>query len=284
MRKIGLFVKVDAKAAEKADELEKWLRSKGIEVVRKESVPPSRKFSGKSKSIAPPDLFCVFVLGGDGTFLRAVRWIGDQDIPIFGIKFGEIGFLAEIAEDKIFDAAEFILNNTFTTKPRMRLLARVIREGKELASETVLNEIVINKGAFASLACIKTYIDDRYLTTYRSDGLIVSTPTGSTAYSLSAGGPIIHPEVRGIVITPICPFALTIRPLVVPDSVSMKIRLEEKSSDIILTFDGQAGLEIDANDTIIVQKAPHPVNMIIMPDHNYFDVLKAKLRWSGARM
>ena len=284
MRKIGLFVKVDAKAAEKADELEKWLRSKGIEVVRKESVPPSRKFSGKSKSIAPSDLFCVFVLGGDGTFLRAVRWIGDQDIPIFGIKFGEIGFLAEIAEDKIFDAAEFILNNTFTTKPRMRLLARVIREGKELASETVLNEIVINKGAFASLACIKTYIDDRYLTTYRSDGLIVSTPTGSTAYSLSAGGPIIHPEVRGIVITPICPFALTIRPLVVPDSVSMKIRLEEKASDIILTFDGQAGLEIHENDTIIVQKAPHPVNMIIMPDHNYFDVLKAKLRWSGARM
>ncbi len=279
-----MFVKVDAKAAEKADELEKWLRSKGIEVVRKESVPPSRKFSGKSKSIAPSDLFCVFVLGGDGTFLRAVRWIGDQDIPIFGIKFGAIGFLAEIAEDKIFDAAEFILNNTFTTKPRMRLLARVIREGKELASETVLNEIVINKGAFASLACIKTYIDDRYLTTYRTDGLIVSTPTGSTAYSLSAGGPIIHPEVRGIVITPICPFALTIRPLVVPDSVSMKIRLEEKSSDIILTFDGQAGLEIDANDTIIVQKAPHPVNMIIMPDQNYFDVLKTKLRWSGARI
>ncbi len=284
MRKIGLFVKVDAKAAEKADELQKWLQLKGIEVVKKDSFPPSRKFSGKSKSIAPWDLFCVFVLGGDGTFLRAVRWIGDQNIPIFGIKFGAIGFLAEIAEDKIFDAAEFILNNTFTTKPRMRLLARVIREGKELASETVLNEIVINKGAFASLACIKTYIDDRYLTTYRSDGLIVSTPTGSTAYSLSAGGPIIHPEVRGIVITPICPFALTIRPLVVPDSVSMKIRLEEKASDIILTFDGQAGLEIHENDTIIVQKAPHPVNMIIMPDHNYFDVLKAKLRWSGARM
>lgn len=284
MKRIGLFIKADANANKKADELQDWLREKGIDVVRKESRPPSRKFTGKSKSIAPSDLYCIFVLGGDGTFLRAVRWTGDQNIPILGVKFGEVGFLADITEDRLFKAAEFILNNEFTTKPRMRLKIKVIREGRELASETVLNEIVIGKGAFSKLACIKTYINDSYLTTYRSDGLIISTPTGSTAYSLSAGGPIIHPEVHGIIMTPICPFTLTVRPLIVPDSVIVKVKLEDKYSDIILTFDGQAGIEIHEGDTIIARKGIYPVNIIEMPDHNYFDILKTKLRWSGARM
>lgn len=284
MKKIGLFVKADAEAGKKADELQAWLKSRGVDVIMKISPRPSCKFSGKSKSFAPPDLLSVFVLGGDGTFLRAVRWIGDQNIPILGVKFGELGFLAEIAEESLFSAAEYILSDRFDINPRMRLQVKVIREGRGLADETVLNDIVITKGAFAGLISIKTYIDDRYLTTYRADGLIISTPTGSTAYSLSAGGPIIHPEVHGIIITPICPFTLTVRPLIVPDSVCMKIEFEEKSSDIIVSFDGQAGLEINNNDTIIIQKGIHPVNMIMMPDQNYFDVLKAKLRWSGARM
>ena len=284
MKRIGLFIKADANANKKADELQDWLQEKGIDVVRKESRPPARKFTGKSKSVAPSDRYCIFVLGGDGTFLRAVRWAGDQNIPILGVKFGEVGFLADITEDRLFKAAEFILNNEFTTKPRMRLKIKVIREGRELAGETVLNEIVISKGAFSKLASIKTYINDSYLTTYRSDGLIISTPTGSTAYSLSAGGPIIHPEVHGIIMTPICPFTLTVRPLIVPDSAIIKVKLEEIYSDIILTFDGQTGIEIHEGDTIIAQKSRYPVNMIEMPDHNYFDILKTKLRWSGARM
>ena len=284
MKRIGLFIKADAEAGKKADELQAWLQSRDVDVIRETSPRPSRKFSGKSKSFAPPDLLCVFVLGGDGTFLRAVRWIGDQNIPILGVKFGELGFLAEIAEESLFSAAEYILADRFDINPRMRLQVKVIREGRELVDETALNDIVITKGAFAGLASIKTYINDRYLTTYRADGLIISTPTGSTAYSLSAGGPIVHPEVPGIIITPICPFTLTVRPLIVPDSVSIKIELEEKSSDIIVSFDGQACLEINNNDTIIIQKGLHPVNMIMMPDQNYFDVLKAKLRWSGARM
>ncbi|MCK4468746.1 MAG: NAD(+)/NADH kinase [Desulfobacterales bacterium] len=284
LKKIGLFVKADAEAGKKADELQLWLQSRGVDVIREISPRPSCKISVKSKSFAPPDLLCVFVLGGDGTFLRAVRWIGDQNIPILGVKFGELGFLAEIAEENLFSAAEYILADRFNINPRMRLQVKVIREGRELVDETALNDIVITKGAFAGLVSIKTYIDDRYLTTYRADGLIISTPTGSTAYSLSAGGPIVHPEVPGIIITPICPFTLTVRPLIVPDSVCMKIEFEEKSSDIILTFDGQAALEINNSDTIIIQKGLHPVNMIMMPDQNYFDVLKAKLRWSGARM
>ncbi len=284
MKKVGIVVKEDAEAIKKADELESWLRSRDIEVVRKEDLRPSRRIADMDKSFAPSDLFCIFVLGGDGTFLSAVRWIGDQNIPILGVKFGEVGFLAEIAEDSLFFVAEAVLNNKFVTKPRMRLLVKVIREERELACETVLNDIVVNKKALARLAHIETYIDDHYMTTYSADGLIVATPTGSTAYSLAAGGPIIHPGVHGILITPICPFTLTNRPLVVPDSASIKVRLAKESLDIILTFDGQGCIEIDENDTIIIQKGPYPINMITMPDQHYIDVLKDKLRWSGGRV
>ena len=284
MKKVGIVVKEDAEAIKKADELEGWLRSRDIEVVRKEDLRPSRRIADMDKSFAPSDLFCIFVLGGDGTFLSAVRWIGDQNIPILGVKFGEVGFLAEIAEDSLFFVAEAVLNNKFATKPRMRLLVKVIREERELACETVLNDIVVNKKALARLAHIETYIDDHYMTTYSADGLIVATPTGSTAYSLAAGGPIIHPGVHGILITPICPFTLTNRPLVVPDSACIRIRLAKESSDIMLTFDGQGGLEIDEKDTIVIQKGTHPVKMITMPDQHYIDVLKDMLRWSGGRV
>ncbi|TES90325.1 MAG: NAD(+)/NADH kinase [Desulfobacteraceae bacterium] len=284
VNKVGIVVKADAEAIKKADELESWLRSKNIEIVRKENLPPSRRIGDSDKSFAPSDLFCIFVLGGDGTFLSAVRWIGDQHIPILGVKFGEVGFLAEIAEDSLFSAAEAVLNNEFTTEPRMRLLVKVMKEESELACETVLNDIVVNKKALARLAHIETYINDHYLTTYSADGLIVATPTGSTAYSLAAGGPIIYPSVPGILLTPICPFTLTNRPLIVPDSVCIKIRLEKKPSDIMLTFDGQGGLEINEEHTILIQKGLYPVSMITLPDQHYFDVLKAKLRWSGGRV
>ncbi len=284
MNKIGIVVKADIKAKKRADELENWLRAKGVAIIRQESLPPGRQHFGKSVSFAPPDLFCIFVLGGDGTFLSAVRWIGDQDIPILGVKFGEVGFLAETVEENLFSIAESILNNDFTTQHRMRLLVSVLRSGDKVAEETVLNDVVVNKGALARLAHIKTYIDDHYLTTYRADGLIVSTPTGSTAYSLAAGGPVIHPLVPGIVMTPICPFTLTNRPLIIPDSATVTIRLEEKSSDIMLTFDGQEGLKINEQDTVIIQKSPRPIRMITIPDQHYFDVLKAKLRWSGGRV
>lgn len=281
MKKIAIIVKADQHAREKADELEKWLQTNGIDVTREESSPPNKKFPCQSGS-APSDLSCVFVLGGDGTFLAAVRWVGDMDIPIVGIKFGDVGFLAETTEENLFQVAEKILKKEFIIEQRMRLLIDVTRGNSEVVSETVLNDVVINKGALARLAHIKTYVDDTFLTTYNADGLIVSTPTGSTAYSLSAGGPIVHPAVCGIVLTPICPFTLTNRPLIIPDTASIKIMLEEKSSDIMLTFDGQSGLEINEKDTIVIRKGPHPVNLITFPGQPYFDVLKAKLRWSGS--
>lgn len=282
-KKIGIVVKADSEAVKKADELENWLHERRVDVIRKESFQPSQRPPEKSVLVAPTGLSCVIVLGGDGTFLSAVRWIGNRNIPILGVKFGDIGFLAETAEDRLFSVAESIIKDKFTTQPRMRLVVSVRRRKKERAAETVLNDVVINKGALARLASIDTCINNHYLTTYRADGLIVATPTGSTAYSLAAGGPVLHPAVRGIIMTPICPFTLTNRPLIIPDSSKIEIRLEKRSSDIMLTFDGQEGFEIDDKDSIIVSKGPHPVHMISMPDQHYFDVLKAKLRWSGGR-
>jgi NAD+ kinase len=273
VRQIGLFVKQERHAAAKAAEFEAWLAARGIAVVRAEGAgePP------------PEGLFCVFVLGGDGTFLSAVRWIGQRAIPILGVKFGEIGFLAEIGEEGLFAAAERVLNADFKVARRTRLEAAVSRADREIARDTVLNDVVINRGALARLANLVTHVNGHYLTTFRADGLIVATPTGSTAYSLAAGGPVIHPKVPGIIITPICPFTLTNRPLIVPDDVEIAIRLERGSADIVLTLDGQKGLDLADADLITIRKSAYPLHMILPPDRFYFDVLKAKLRWSGGR-
>jgi NAD+ kinase len=279
-----VYVKKDARAAEKAATFVDWLRGRQVEVVHASS-PGSLGQSGVTEAEqAPTDLFCVFVLGGDGTFLSAVRWIGNRETPILGVKFGELGFLAEIAEENLIPAAEQVLSGGFTVARRMRIEVTVDQGGRSRVRQTVLNDIVINRGALARLANIVTHINGHYLTTFRADGLIVATPTGSTAYSLAAGGPVVHPQVPGIILTPICPFTLTNRPLIVPEEVEISIRLEKGSEDIVLTFDGQKGLSLTDEDVITIRKSAHPLHLVLLPDRHYFDVLKAKLRWSGGRV
>lgn len=282
-KNIALVVKPDAHARRHADDLERWLTDRGHTVVRRPSDADIPTTPRSQNEAAPDGLHFVVVLGGDGTLLSAVRWLGDNQVPILGIKFGELGFLAEAGEEQIHMAVQAILDNHFTTWPRMRLDAEIWRGGERLAHEIVFNDVVINKGALARLALIKTHVDDRHLTDYRADGLIVATPTGSTAYSLAAGGPIMHPAVEGILLTPICPFTLTNRPLIVPPGSRIKIQLAERSADIMLTFDGQVGLPIDESHTILIRKADRPVNLITLPERNFFDVLRTKLKWSGSR-
>ncbi len=282
--KIGLVVKTDPVAAQRAEALAAMLSGRGITVVWHHPRPPQEERASRPAAAPPSDLAMAIVLGGDGTFLSAVRWLGPHPIPVLGVKFGEVGFLAAVSESRMMAAVEEILDHGFQTCSRMRLQVQVEREGQTVARETVLNDLVINKGALARLACIETYIDGHYLTAYRADGLIVATPTGSTAYSLAAGGPVLHPEVPGIILTPICPFTLTNRPLIVPDSVSIHIRLAAGSTDIALTFDGQVGLAIDERDRILVRQSPEPVQLIDIAGRQYFDVLKTKLRWSGGRV
>jgi NAD+ kinase len=284
VKKIGLVIKSDPKARITARGFAEWLKQQGITVIDRDRPALDPTSAVTPQTHAPNDLFCVFVLGGDGTFLSAVRWIGDQKIPIIGVKFGELGFLAETGEEDLYPVAQQILAEKFTTTPRMRLSVQVIdAQDAIIAEETILNDVVINKGALARLANIKTYLNRRYLTTYRADGLIIATPTGSTAYSLAAGGPVVHPTVDCIILAPICPFTLTNRPLIVPDDIEIQLSLAEKTSHIMVTFDGQAGVALDDGARVKVRRSEFPVYTITLPDCDYFEVLKTKLRWSGGR-
>ena len=284
MKKIGIFIKDQEEAIDKAGKLETWLKSKGIEVFTKQNVPApitSKECLVENIPRAPSDLSCVVVLGGDGTFLSAIRWIQDTGVPILGMNLGAFGFLTESSANRLFPIMEDIISGNFTTEERILLSAKVLRDGEAVTCQTVLNDVVINKEALARIAHIKTSIDDYYLTTFKADGLIVATPTGSTAYSLSAGGPIVHPSLKTIILTPICPFTLTNRPLILPDTVIVKIELDERDSNVFLTFDGQVGLEVTHEDSIVIQKASHTIRMLRPSGLRYLDVLKAKLRWGG---
>ncbi|WP_080803871.1 NAD(+)/NADH kinase [Desulfamplus magnetovallimortis] len=271
---IALLVKQDEKARQKADELAQWLQQRGVNVVYAD---------GFSKKLPSKPISCMIVLGGDGTFLSAARLIGSHDIPLMGIKFGEVGFLAETLENCLYDAVQALLDGRFHIEERMRLKVSVSREDKEIASSSVLNDLVLNRGALSRLVYCVVSIDGSYLTTFKADGLIVATPTGSTAYSLAAGGPVIHPMVPGIILTPICPFTLTNRPLIIPDSSTIELCLEGDSDDIMLTLDGQEGISIGPSDKIMVTRGEHPVKMINFKKDSYYNVLKARLLWSGGR-
>ena len=284
MKRIGIFVKDQQLAIDKAKELETWLKEKGIEVLIRQNVPApitSQECLVENIPKAPSNLSCVVVLGGDGTFLSAIRWIQDSGIPILGVNLGVFGFLTESSANRLFPIMEDVMSGAFNTEERILLSARVVRGGEAVTCQTVLNDVVVNKEALARIAHIKTYIDDYYLTTFKADGLIVATPTGSTAYSLSAGGPIVHPSLKTIIITPICPFTLTNRPLIVPDTAVVKIELDKRDSNVFLTFDGQVGLNVTDEDAIVIEKAPHTIHMLRPAGLRYRDVLKAKLRWGG---
>lgn len=270
---LGLVVKEDPKAIETCETIKAYLgdRCRIIDI------------SPKPDPSVMKILSCVLVLGGDGTFLSAARFTLDFDLPLMGIKFGEVGFLAETLEDDIIPAVDAILENRYTIEYRTRLQVLVKNNDKTRILVNVLNDAVINKSALSRLAYCDVYIDQHYLTTYKADGLIVGTPTGSTAYSLAAGGPVIHPAVPGVILTPICPFTLTNRPLILPDSVAIEISIKGNPTDTFLTFDGQEGLDIDSSDRIFITKSQTPLKMACLDEQNYFSVLKARLMWSGGK-
>jgi len=272
-QRIGLVIKDEDHAQDKAQELIQHIGDRCLVIDTQAPTPPP----------IPDDLICIVVLGGDGTFLSVARYIGNSDIPLMGIKFGEVGFLAETTEDLLCKSVEAVFEGKYTIRERSRLNIRVVRNHERIVDEDVLNDAVINKAALSRLASCAVYLDDAYLTTYRADGLIVATPTGSTAYSLAAGGPVVHPEVLSTILTPICPFTLTNRPLLSPDHTRVKICLEGSPEDMILTLDGQEGFDIESCDRIYIQKSRHSVKMISFDDHSYFKVLKTRLHWSGGR-
>ena len=222
----------------------------------------------------------VVVLGGDGTLLSVARLFCSSGIPILGVNLGSLGFLTEITVEELYPTLEQCLKGNPRSSQRMMLEVSVIRKGEQIEKGLVLNEIVINKGALARIVDLNTMINSHFLTTFKADGLIVSTPTGSTGYSLSAGGPIIHPQMSCIVITPICPHTLTNRPIVVSDdsliSITVTSSFDEK---VYLTLDGQVGCELHEGDSIKVGKASTFTTLVVSHSRDYFEVIRTKLKW-----
>ena len=287
MKRIGIIAKKNKpEAVAIARNLMEWLRSKKIEVYIEEEIGQLFTLAAsepypktvKRESI-PTDAEMIIVLGGDGTLLSVARQVWNKNIPILGVNLGGLGFLTEITLDELYRVLERVLQGDFEINEREVLNAAVIRRGDRIAEFTVLNDAVINKGALARIIDLETTINGEYLSTFRSDGLIISTPTGSTAYNLSAGGPIVYPSLHTIIITPICPHTLTIRPIIIPDDVKIRASLKSRSEEVLLTLDGQLGFTLEFEDVVEVGKAEGRILLIKSPYRRYFELLREKLKW-----
>jgi len=221
----------------------------------------------------------MLVLGGDGTMIATARMVGDTEVPVIGVNYGGLGYLAEFRIEELFSALEAILAGDYKLQPRL-MLAVELHRGEELITRSrVLNDVVVNKSALARIIEIEAYLNEQFVNSFRADGLIVSTPTGSTAYNLSAGGPIIYPSMNAVVITPICPFTLSNRPIVVPDDSLIEVRLMTDKEEVALTLDGQVGFPMQVGDRITICKSNTTFNLVQPMGRNYFDVLRDKLKW-----
>ena len=221
----------------------------------------------------------VVVLGGDGTLIYAARMLGGRGVPILGVNLGSLGFMTEVPVEELFTTLDGVMAGRFQVDSRMKLTCRLIRGGRTLIEDEILNDVVINKGALARIADHETSIDGVPITTYKADGVILATPTGSTAYSLSAGGPIVHPSVDCTVLSPICSHALTQRSIVVPADRVIRITLRSETADTYLTLDGQTGHGLQGGDCIEVVRSPNRVNLVRNPRVAYFSILRQKLHW-----
>ena len=283
MNRIGIIAKKNKpEAVPIARHLAEWLRLKKIEVYIEEEIGKLLSpglWKPIQREAIPTDVEVIIVLGGDGTLLSVARQVWNKNIPILGVNLGGLGFLTEITLDELYPVLEKVLQDEFEINERDVLNAEVIRRGERIAEFIVLNDAVINKGALARIIDLETTIDGEYLSTFRSDGLIISTPTGSTAYNLSAGGPIVYPSLHTIIITPICPHTLTIRPIIIPDHVRIRALLKSRNEEVTLTLDGQQGFTLEFEDVVEVRKAEGHILLIKSPTRRYFELLREKLKW-----
>lgn len=264
-----------------AREVTTWLRSHGYKLtadsVTREFCPDCEPAEREELAEKRPDF--VIVLGGDGTLLSAARNVAIADIPILGINLGSLGFLTEIRQDEIATALEAVDSGQCRISPRSMLHCQVQRGGQCVANYDALNDVVLNQQAVARITEFEVRVDGMFVSVYKADGLIVCTPTGSTAYSLAAGGPILSPDVCGFVVTPVASHALTNRPLVVQDTATIEIRLMVTREHAFLTVDGQLGVSLEEGDVVQCQKSKYQVKLFKFPDRNFFQVLRTKLKW-----
>jgi len=280
IRTVGVAIKPgETRALAAVRDLAKWLAERRVRVCFEPDAAAAIGEAGVSRAAMVREADLVVVLGGDGTLLSVVRAIEERAVPILGINLGTLGFLAEVSVDAMHEALARALAGEMTIEPRMRLEVRHARDGRELRRWLALNDAVITKGASARIVDLEARADGQLVTTYHADGLIVSTPTGSTAYSLSAGGPILLPGVPSLVLTPICPHALTQRPLVLPESVVIEVIVHPRGGEVQLAIDGQEGAPLQAGDVVAVRRSAHPALLLVPSDHSRFEVLRTKLHW-----
>jgi len=279
--RIGIIGKTHKKEAlEVTKELANWLQKRNAEVyVDKELGVEIGNASPVARAEMPELVDLILVFGGDGTFLSVARLVCRYNIPILGVNLGGLGFLTEIALDELYPMMEYILSGKYEVEKREMLYAAIHRKSDRMGDYIVLNDVVVNKGAVARIIDLAIYINGSHVTTFKADGIILSTPTGSTAYSLSAGGPIVYPTLPLTIITPICPHTLTDRPLVVSNETKVRVKVLTDTPDIYLTLDGQVGVNLRMGDVIEVGKADTSVRLIKSPFRDYFTILKTKLMW-----
>jgi NAD+ kinase len=258
-----------------------WLRERKIEAIIDTETEDC--LGGDVQGIAREQIAdkvdLLMVLGGDGTLLSAVRALRGSNVPILAVNLGALGFLTSVTLDELYPVLEQVLAGMHRTSERMLLEATIHRDGAAGKAHTALNDAVVNKSAMARMLDFDVYIDANHVGRYRADGLIVATPTGSTAYSLAAGGPILHPNLDALVITPICPHMLTNRPLVISGSGRVEVDFSAAEEPVYLTLDGQTGVQLAPKDRIAVTKSPHKVNLVRPMGKTYFEILRSKLRW-----
>jgi NAD+ kinase len=284
IKKIGIIANIEKeKSAECTVQLRDWALKQGIEVFLEEGIA---KKIGDDKGLDRRDLASMVdllvVLGGDGTILRTVRFVSEYDIPIVGINLGEFGYLTEVNLNEMYSALELIVKGDYQTEKRMMLDITLYLGTETIRQQSILNDVVITRGNLSRILNLEMTVNDRYLTTFRADGIIISTPTGSTAYSLSAGGPIVFPETDSFIINPICPFTLTNRPIIIPDDVEIKVIMWTKEQGAMLTLDGQVSYTMKSGDSITIKKSRYVTNLVSSPHRDYMEILRTKLGWGGS--
>jgi len=270
IRKAGIICKKDSAAAlAMSQEIVSWLAGKSVVA---------------QIDIISEDMDLLVILGGDGTLLHVADQASHLQIPVVGVNLGDLGFLTEVGVEERYEVLDRILAGQVVIEERMMLRARILRGEEGLGWCYALNDVVISKGSVDQLVQLSTWADHEYITTYRADGLIFSTPTGSTAYNLSAGGPIVNPALQSILVTPICPFMLESRPVLLPAQVCLTTRLADEANDVKVIVDGQLAWEMSKGEVLEVMVSEKKLRLICSPQKDYFEILRNKLNWGGGRV
>lgn len=280
-KKVGIIANIrKEKALSCSIELKKWLHEQGVDVFLDQEI---------AAAISEPECLdrrclaqqadLLVVLGGDGAMLRAARSVREFDIPIVGINLGTFGYLTDINLNEMYSSLARILQGEYSTQDRMMLDVEVIHEGRPFCEFTVLNDVVISRGNLSRIIDMETAVDDRYLTTFRADGLIISTPTGSTAYSLSAGGPIVFPSQDAVIVNPICPHTLTNRPIILPATITVSVKVWSEQEGVNVDLDGQESISLKSGDVLIARRSRYVTTLVSSSNRDYLEILRSKLGW-----